>query len=59
LAPIPLAIERYALIGDTQSAGLVGDDGSLDGRFGGARLTVVSADDQYYCGHRSGRCPAR
>ena len=25
-----LAIERYALIGDTQTAGLVGDDGSLD-----------------------------
>ena len=27
---MPLAIERYALIGDTQTAGLVGDDGSID-----------------------------
>jgi GH15 family glucan-1,4-alpha-glucosidase len=27
---VPLALERYALIGDTQTAGLVGDDGSID-----------------------------
>ena len=27
---MPLAIEQYALIGDTQTAGLVGDDGSID-----------------------------
>jgi GH15 family glucan-1,4-alpha-glucosidase len=27
---VPLPLERYALIGDTQTAGLVGDDGSLD-----------------------------
>jgi GH15 family glucan-1,4-alpha-glucosidase len=30
LAAVPLPIERYALIGDTQTAGLVGDDGSID-----------------------------
>jgi len=27
---LPLELERYALIGDTQTAGLVGDDGSID-----------------------------
>src|SRR3712207_200787 len=27
---MPLRLERYALIGDTQTAGLVGDDGSID-----------------------------
>ncbi len=50
---LPLGAPLYAVdAGEVVRVG--GDPTDFTGRFGGARLTVVSGDDEYFYGHLSG-----